>query len=277
MLVSVIVSTKNEEKNIEKCLKSVVDQSFAAENIEIIIVDNNSTDKTKEIAEKYTEKVFSLGPERSAQKNFGIRKSKGEYFLHLDADMTLSENVVQECVEKVSKDKNIIALYIPEIVTGRSFFSKVRRFERGFYDGTTIDAVRFIRKDKFLAAGGFDEKMYACEDWDLDKRLEKFGKFDIIKSPLYHNEKEFNLKEYLAKKGYYSKNLDAYISKWGKNDPDIKKQFGFSYRFFGVFIENGKWKKLLQHPIMLVGMYFLRLMVGLKYLLRNKKSRTLKR
>jgi glycosyltransferase involved in cell wall biosynthesis len=268
MLVSVIVSTKNEEKNIEKCLKSVAGQSFPAENMEIIIVDNNSTDKTKEIAGKYTDKVFNRGSERSAQKNFGARVSKGEYFIHLDADMVLSEDVIQECTEKVSNDKNVIALYIPEIVLGEKYFSKVRRFERSFYDGTVIDAVRFMKKEKFLEAGGFDEKLYAGEDWDLDKRLKKMGEFDIIKSPLYHNESEFSLAKYLKKKSYYSHNLNAYISKWGKNDSDIKKQLGFFYRFLGVFIENGKWKKLLRHPLLTTGMYFLRILVGVKFLTR---------
>jgi glycosyltransferase involved in cell wall biosynthesis len=268
MLVSIIINTKNEEKNIEKCLKSVADQSFPVENIEIIVVDNNSTDKTKEISGKYTDRVFNRGPERSAQKNFGVKQSKGEYFLHLDADMILSANVIKECVEKIKDNENIIALYIPEIVSGEKYFSRVRRFERSFYDGTAIDAVRFIRKNKFLEAGGFDEKLYAGEDWDLDKRLEKLGKFAIIKSPLYHNESEFDLTKYLKKKGYYSQNLDAYISKWGKSDPDIKKQFGFCYRFFGVFFENGKWKKLLRHPLLAAGMYFLRLLVGIKFIFR---------
>ncbi|MDD5489638.1 MAG: glycosyltransferase [Candidatus Moranbacteria bacterium] len=269
MLISIIIATKNEERNIEKCLKSVSGQAFSRENIEIIVVDNNSTDKTKEIALEYTEKFFSRGPERSAQKNFGVREAKGEYFLHLDADMRLSENVVAECAEMVLKDKNLIALYIPEIVEGKGFWGKVRRFERSFYDGTAIDAARFIRKDKFLEAGGFDEKLYACEDWDLDKRLKKLGKFGIIKSPLYHNESEFNLKKYLAKKGYYSKNIDVYIEKWGKNDPDIRKQFRFYYRYIGVFVENGKWKKLFQHPILAAGTLVLRFFVGIKFLRRR--------
>jgi hypothetical protein len=110
--------------------------------------------------------------------------------------------------------------------------------------------------------------MYACEDWDLDKRLKRLGKFGIIKSPLFHNEEEFSLKKYLAKKEYYSKNLDVYIKKWGKDNPDIRKQFGFRYRFLGVFIENGKWKKMLRHPILTAGMYFLRFLVGVKFLMR---------
>lgn len=268
MLISVIIATKNEERNIGECLESVLAQDFPAENMEIIVVDNNSTDKTKKIALKYTEKIFSRGPERSAQKNFGVEKSSGEWFLHLDADMTLGENVIRECVEKVLEDENIVALYIPEIVEGKSYWGKVRRFERSFYDGTAIDGVRFINKDKFLQSGEFDEALYAGEDWDLDKRLEKLGEFGIIKSSLFHNEAEFSLKKYLAKKGYYSKNLDVYVKKWGKDDPDIKKQFGFYYRFFGVFVENGKWKKLLRHPILTAGMYFLRFLVGVKFLMR---------
>jgi len=197
-----------------------------------------------------------------------VRVSKGEYFLHLDADMLLGRNVISECARKIENNKDIIALYIPEIVLGEKYFSKVRRFERSFYDGTAIDAVRFIRKDKFFEVGGFDETLYAAEDWDLDKRLKKLGKFDMTNSPLFHNEAGFNLAKYLGKKKYYSKNFNAYIAKWGKNDPDVKKQFGGFYRFVGVFFENGKWKKLISHPLLTIGMYFLRFSVGINFLLR---------
>ncbi|MFH1048253.1 MAG: hypothetical protein V1732_01165 [Patescibacteria group bacterium] len=57
----------------------------------------------------------------------------------------------------------------------------------------------------------------------------------------------------MNKKGYYAKSFGAYINKWGKNDSEIKKQLGFYYRFIGVFIENGKWKKLIAHPILMAG------------------------
>jgi glycosyltransferase involved in cell wall biosynthesis len=267
MLVSVIITTKNEERNIGKCLESVLVQDFPKENIEIVVVDNNSTDGTREIVRKYTGKVFNWGPERSAQRNFGVRESKGEYFLHLDADMSLSRDVVAECVEKVMADRDLIALYIPEKIIGRGFWGKVRNFERSFYDRTAIDGVRFIKKDVFEKVGGFDENLYACEDWDLNKRLKKLGKFGITRSVLYHNESEFNLKKYLAKKKYYSRNVNVYIKKWGKNDPDVKKQFGFYYRFFKVFVEDSKWKRLIRHPFLMAGIYFLRFLVGLRYLL----------
>ena len=78
-LLSVIVPTKNSERFLERCLKSIKSQTY--KNLEIIVVDNNSNDKTKEIAEKYTKLVFNKGPERSAQRNFGVLKSKGEFVL----------------------------------------------------------------------------------------------------------------------------------------------------------------------------------------------------
>jgi glycosyltransferase involved in cell wall biosynthesis len=268
MLVSVIITTKNEEKHIGNCLESIKKQTYPQDLIEVIVVDNNSDDRTKEIAGKYTDKVFDKGPERSAQRNFGVEKSNGEYVLYLDADMILSKNVIRDCVEYVEKNNDTIGLYITEIVMGKKYWSKVRRFERSFYDATVIDCVRFIKKEIFQKIGGFDESMTGPEDWDLDKKIRNAGKVALIKTPVYHNESEFDLKKYLFKKAYYARQFDNYISKWGKDDEDVRKQFGICYRYFGVFFEKGKWKKLVAHPALAIGMYFLRFMVGIKYLSR---------
>ena len=126
------MTTKNEEKNIENCLKSVKNQNYPQNKIEIIVVDNNSQDKTKEIAYGYTDKVYNFGPERSAQRNFGVKKAAGKYILYLDADMILSKEVIRECVEKC-EEENLVALYIPEKIIGEGFWIKVRDFERSFY------------------------------------------------------------------------------------------------------------------------------------------------
>ncbi|KKQ46243.1 MAG: Glycosyl transferase family 2 [Candidatus Moranbacteria bacterium GW2011_GWC2_37_8] len=277
MLVSVIITTKNEEKNIENCLKSIKDQSYSQDLLEIIVVDNKSDDKTKEIALQYTDKVFDKGPERSAQRNFGVEKASGEYFMYLDADMILHKDVINDCVEKISvipveagiQLNNTVALYVSEIVMGDKFFSKVRRFERSFYDATVVDCARFIRKSSFQQVAGFDENLTGPEDWDLDKKLRNIGHIGLITTPIYHNEAEFDLGKYLSKKGYYAKKFDEYIEKWGKDDEDLKKQFGLYYRFFGIFTEKGKWKKMIAHPFLTFGMYFLRGLVGLKFITRK--------
>lgn len=275
MFVSIIITTKNEEKNIENCLRSIQKQQYPLESMEIIVVDNSSTDATPDLVQSFQEKsgslgvqFFTKGPERSAQRNFGVEKSKGEYFLYLDADMILHPNVVADCVARVQEHGDIVALYVSEIVMGKKFFSQVRRFERSFYDATVIDCARFIQKSAFQQSKGFDENLTGPEDWDLDKKLRQLGKAGLVTTPIYHNESEFELGKYLDKKGYYAKKFDTYIAKWGENDPDLQKQFGLYYRFLGVFVERGKWTKMLAHPLLTLGMFFLRFMVGLKFILR---------
>lgn len=81
-LISIVITTKNEEKNIEKCLWSIQKQNFSKKQIEVIIVDNHSVDDTITIARKYTSQIYQKGPERSAQRTIAIAKyafKKGYY------------------------------------------------------------------------------------------------------------------------------------------------------------------------------------------------------
>ncbi len=298
-LVSLTITTRNEERNIETCLRSIRAQTYPRERMEVIVVDNASTDKTKQLASAFTDKVFDKGPERSAQRNFGMRdKSSGEFVMFLDADMVLAPTVVERCVAAMAVAEGVAALHVPEIVLGRRFFSKVRRFERRFYDGTVVDGARFFRKDAFVRVTGFDEAMSGPEDWDIDKKIKQIGTIGLLEwrpatddgsggwplrsfveergvSPsrfgavIYHNEAEFDLPLYLRKKAYYSRSFDGYVQKWGKSDPDIRRQLGMAYRFFGVFVEDGKWLRLVAHPLLTFGMFSLRFFVGVVFLMRK--------
>jgi glycosyltransferase involved in cell wall biosynthesis len=266
-LISVIITTKNEEANIENCLKSIRSQTF--KNVELILVDNFSEDQTALLAKKFGAKVYFKGNERSAQRNYGAKVAGGKYLIYLDADMILSKTTIEECVLKCECD-NFDALYVPERIVGGGFWIKVRDFERSFYTGTVIDAVRFVRRDLFIKVKGFDETLVGPEDWDFDRKIRKIGRTSVAIVPLYHNEGQFSMKKYLKKKGYYTEGIQKYIKKWGSNDIETAKQVGIRYRLMGVFIEKGKWKKLLRHPLFAIGMYLLRFRVALGYL-RNAK------
>lgn len=292
-LVSIVVTTKNEEKNIEHCLKSIQAQTWKP--IEIIVVDNKSSDATKEIALRFTPLVFDKGPERSAQRNFGmIEKAHGRYVMYVDADMILSPRLVERCVDRMTQG-DPVALHVPEIVLGTSFWGCVRRFERCFYDGTVVDGARFFDREVFRLVGGFDEGINGPEDWDLDKKLKKIGNIVLLQTPIsgesvweldsflrqrgvnrkqfgesvFHNESDFCFRRYIIKKNYYTLGFNAYISKWGKNDPDIRRQFGGAYRYICIFTEKGKWRRLIHHPILVAGMLFLRISVGCVFISRK--------
>jgi len=96
--LSVVIITFNEEKNIERCLKSV--KTIADE---IIIVDSFSTDKTKEISQRYDVKFYSKRwIDYSDQKNYGNNLSTNDYILSIDADEELSEEL-QLSILKIKK------------------------------------------------------------------------------------------------------------------------------------------------------------------------------
>jgi len=262
--VTIVITTRNEAHNIGACLASIAEQTVPRQTLEIIVVDNNSDDGTVEAARPYVDAVYTLGPERSAQRNFGVAQARAPYVLYLDADMRLSSGVIAACLDAARNDPEITGIFIPEIVVGSGYWIAVRNFERSFYDATPIDAVRFIKRNVFLSLGGFDGTLCGPEDWDMDRRLAERGRLYLISEPLYHDEGAFNFHRYLRKKAYYTRSFDTYRRKW-HNDAIVRKQLGFYYRFIGVFTEKGKWRRLVIHPLLTVGMYSLRFLVGLSY------------
>ncbi|MBM3254505.1 MAG: hypothetical protein FJZ16_09650 [Candidatus Omnitrophica bacterium] len=78
------------------------------------------------------------------------------------------------------------------------------------------------------------------------------------------------MKRYLEKKNYYSNGIKNYIRKWGSHDLEAVKQIGVWYRLMGVFIEKGKWKTLIRHPLYMIAMYWLKLRVAIAYLQSTK-------
>ena len=265
MTLSVIIPTKNEEPNIGACI-----DAFATfrDEAELIVVDNASTDRTREIATSRNCRVFVQGPERCAQRNRGWREAAGDYVLFVDADMIVPAETVREILAACAAG-DADAWYVREVRSGRGLRIKARNFERSFYDGTCIDGLRVIRRTFLEGIGGYDENLVACEDWDLDRRLIAAGaKTAITRGHLVHNEARQDLRMFLKKKAYYATSVEAYRKKWHQ-DAICRLQFGLGYRFFGVFVANGGWRKLLRHPVLSFVMYCERIAVGLTYL-KNK-------
>ncbi|MCK5123105.1 MAG: glycosyltransferase [Candidatus Pacebacteria bacterium] len=253
LLVSIIITTKNSAEFLEECLKSIKNQSY--QDIEIIVVDNNSTDDTKEIAKQYTNQVFNKGPERSAQRNFGVRQAKGDYVLIIDSDMKLSENVIASCAEKIKSDDKIKGIIIPEESFGVGFWAKCKKLERSFYVGVDwMEAARFFDKNIYEKAGGFDENITGGEDWDLSQRVEKFGKIDRISDFIYHNEGNLNFYNIIKKRYYYAKRFKNYAAKQ-ENNKKTKMQISIIKRY-KLFFSNPK--KLFKNPILGLGMVFMK-------------------
>lgn len=248
--VSVIIPTKNEEENIGRCLESLASQTY--KNLEIIVVDNHSKDKTVKIAKKYTKKVFQKGEERSAQRNFGAEKAAGQFLFFVDADMEVERKVVEQGVRLFEKEPTTKAIIVPEVSIEENYWAHVRTLERSCYLGEPeIEAARIFEKKAFFETGGFDKNLIAAEDWDLNARVKKIGKIGRIEGKIIHHEGKLSLLSHLRKKYYYSQNIHLYAQ---KHPERFRSQSG-TFRI-SLFVRN--WKKLIASPIYALGVLILK-------------------
>ena len=212
-LVSVVIPSYNSSATIASCLQSIKNQSYP--NMEVIVVDNFSSDQTVKIAEAGGAKVLSAGPERSSQVNLGVNASRGKYVYRVDSDFVVGKEVVKECVrccEGQSLDG--IAVHNSSDPTV-SFWSKVRKFERDMHRGSPTNiAVRFVTKDAWQSLGGLDESLVAGEDYDFHNRFVKQGyKFGFVVAEEVHLGEPKNLAEVVRKHYSYGKTILKYARK----------------------------------------------------------------
>ena len=254
-IVSIIVTTYNNQATLDACLMSIVNQSY--KHTEIIVVDNSSIDKTKQIAQIYTDKIYNVGPERCAQRNLGVSKSMGNYVLIIDSDMELGIDVVQACINQVTAQPKLKALVIPEESFGRGFWAQCKRLERSFYVGKPwMEASRFFETKTYLDVGGYDEQLVSGEDWDLSQRIGDNAQTGRINEYIRHNEGYLRLLRTLKKKYYYAQKFAKYLAA-NKNRPSTGSQTSILTRY-GLFFSRPF--QLFKRPDLGIGMLFMKTM-----------------
>jgi glycosyltransferase involved in cell wall biosynthesis len=180
-MVSAVVLTKNEEKNIKDCLDSI---SWCDETI---VLDDNSTDKTAEIAKKMGAKVFTraLEDDFATQRNYGLEKAKGEWVLFVDADERVNSALWYEIMAITNDPRNEFSgLYIKRQDT--MWGKKLEYGETG-----NIKLLRLAKKD----AGKWIGKVH--ETWRVK------GKTFTLKNSLTHYPHQ-TIKEFLQEINYYT-------------------------------------------------------------------------
>ena len=243
-LVSVIIPTKNSSKTLALCLDSIKNQDY--KNIEIMVVDNYSTDDTIKIANGYANKIYTFSPERSSQMNYGARKSSGKYIYRVDSDFVLEPQIISEAVNLAESNSYAAIIIHNSSDPTVSFWAKVRKFERDMYQSDDLNiAVRFIRRDVFLSVGGFDTRLVYGEDYDLHNRI--IAEYEVGRI----NAKELHLGEYKSIKDvakvyfYYGQNTALFLKKnklrGFRQISPIRKGYLKHYREF------------LRHPYMATG------------------------
>ncbi|MGI0012355.1 MAG: glycosyltransferase [Nitrososphaera sp.] len=243
-VVSIIVPTRNSSKTLRSCLESIENQTY--NKIEIIVVDNYSTDRTINIAKSYSNKIYVHGPERSAQLNYGVDKALGKYIYRVDSDFWLDPHVVEHAVMRAEAGNHAAILIHNTSDPSISFWSRVRKFERDMYDSDDMNvAARFIRRDVFIAMGGFDTSLVAGEDYDLHNRIIKEYSIGRISPREIHLGEPKSLREIARKHYYYGKTISAFLRK--------NKERGLRQISPIRIAYLRHYKEFLKHPILAVG------------------------
>lgn len=189
--VSIIIPTLNEEKYVESTLKALKNQDYRGK-YEIIIADGMSKDNTVKIARKYGVKVILVKKRGIAtERNAGANFASGDILLFLDSDVTLLPNALTDLLKAFKRNKVVVVgctiLPLSEKLTDYIiywFFTQFAKITIKIKIPQMGGLLFCIRKDVFKKIGGFDEELTAIEDYDLSKKIPKYGKIIFINKPL---------------------------------------------------------------------------------------------
>jgi glycosyltransferase involved in cell wall biosynthesis len=259
-LVSVVVVTKNAEETLRDCLESIRKQTYL--NIELIVVDNYSTDRSREIAKEYGAEVYVKGPERSAQLNYGGKMAKGEFVYFMGSDIVLTPRLIEECVKIVGDGCDAVIVWNVSDPS-KSVWAKTRFYERLSYYGSGVyEGARFVRRDMVMRVGGFDEDIFANEDIAFGRKLLGLGARIGRTRHNYelHIGEPRTLKEIVLKSYYYGGNIRQYFRKYS--------DYRYALPIRPTFFKRKFIKKLLKEwPQGLLLIPFLKMFQSVLYLI----------
>lgn len=227
--VSVIMATYNRGNSIKRAIDSALNQSF--KNFELIIVDDGSSDNTKEIVNNINDDRVSYyykeNGGQSSARNYGIKKAKGKYIMFLDDDDEYVEDALERILKKI-KETDLKWIYCTQYLSvrkneevlinrGNGIKGNVYKYLLG---GNFLGTGEIFSKEVFEAAGYFDETLKIYEDKEMRVRI--------------------------AKLGYNVDYLEGYIYKYYENDSSVssayndknKRRIRFYYAQKKMFDEN---------------------------------------
>ncbi len=195
--ISIIIPCRNEEKYIRGCLNSVLTNDYPKEQLEIFVIDGESTDSTRSIVEEFIKKYdfihLFINEKRTVPfaMNLGIQKSSGEYIIRLDAHSEIPNNYFSELINwsdklnadnvgagwitvvknKTKKTSSIIKVMSSKFGVGNAYF------RTGIEEVKEVDTVPFgcYKKNIFSKIGLYNTRLTRNQDIELNKRIKMNG------------------------------------------------------------------------------------------------------
>jgi glycosyltransferase involved in cell wall biosynthesis/2-polyprenyl-3-methyl-5-hydroxy-6-metoxy-1,4-benzoquinol methylase len=225
-LVSVIIPTFNRDKFIGEAIQSILNQTY--KNLEVIVVDDGSQDRTKEIVSSFQDGrvlyFYQTNKGRSAARNLALKHAKGEYITFLDSDDSYHKDKIKKQVKFFERNKEFSVVYTSATCVDESgnclnfkykandsgwIYSKVAYFASSPITLPTV----MLRREVLSKIGSFDEALHRFEDTDMWRRIAKEYQIGAIKETtcLLRTHGDNSLKNQDPE--IIMKNLEYYINK----------------------------------------------------------------
>ncbi|MFH0933487.1 MAG: glycosyltransferase, partial [Nitrospirota bacterium] len=210
--ISIIIPTYNSAQVLRKCLESLGSQTISSEGYEVIVVDDGSTDGTRDIVAKYpAQYIYQQNRGPAATRNYGVSQAQGEIILFTDADCEPQPNWIEEMIEPMN-DNQVVGVKGTYKTRQKELVARLVQieYEHKYERMKKFKYIDFIdtysagyRKDIFLKYGGFDERYpkASVEDQEFSFRLSRDG-YKMVFNPeavVYHKHSA-SLIDYLKKK-----------------------------------------------------------------------------
>ena len=196
-LISIIIPAYNEEKNIGQCLQSLKNQNFPADDYEIIVINNVSTDKTGEIAKKMGVKVIfesKKGVAFALKKGFD--EAQGKIVAMTDADTAVNPNWLKNMTEAFKKDQEVTSIGGRTFFRPRTFLSVIAEpfLNLGCFFFKIANGANAALENKFYhKIGGLNGEINLNWEADLALRAKKHGKFIFLwNNPVVTSSRHFH-------------------------------------------------------------------------------------
>jgi len=194
--VSVVIPCRNEEKFIAQCLDSLIEQDFPKENLEVLVVDGTSEDRTREIVRSYSQKYSFIklldNPKKFTPSglNIGIKAARGKVIVRMDAHAGYGKDYISKCVHYLKEtgadnvggiiktlpaENTLMARAVALVLS--HFFGAASYFRLGSKKPRLADTVfgGCFKREVFDRVGLFDERMIRSQDIEFNKRLKRAG------------------------------------------------------------------------------------------------------
>ena len=204
MKVSIIITARNEEKYLPMLFEDILNQTYPLQNIEVVLMDSNSTDNTRKLMEEFKNNNESLSVQivtnerqiQAAGFNEGVKHATGDVVLKIDAHSRIPQDFVQKNLNEIIAGAFVCGGNRPTVVDSDDDFSKTLHIVEESALGSSIANYRksnvkrkvnsifhgMYRKEVFEKVGLADERLLRTEDNEFHYRVRKAG-YDIIFNP----------------------------------------------------------------------------------------------